>query len=128
MCSSDLLPSIGPLQHAWRDPIGSLLREQAGLIVDLRSGAYEKLAPVPDDALGRAVTVRVLNERRGKRTVVSHSNKATKGLLVRQLLLSRRTPETPRAFLTAVQSCGFEAEWVDARHGSPAQVDVILRD
>jgi cytoplasmic iron level regulating protein YaaA (DUF328/UPF0246 family) len=121
------LPGIGTLTHAWRDPLGSVLEAQEGLIVDLRSSVYEKLAPVPDDALQRTVTVRVLNERNGKRTVVSHSNKHTKGLLVGELLHSRRTPRSPRAFLEAVQACGFDAEWCEPMRGRPAQIDVILQ-
>ena len=48
-------------------------------VVDLRSGAYQQLGPVPG-----AVTVRV--ERDGK--VVSHFNKHYKGLLARELALS----------------------------------------
>ena len=50
------------------------------LVVDLRSGPYAALARVP-----HAVQVRVLRETDGVRTVVSHDNKWTKGLLARAL-------------------------------------------
>jgi cytoplasmic iron level regulating protein YaaA (DUF328/UPF0246 family) len=50
------------------------------LVIDLRSGPYATLARVPG-----AVQVRVLRERDGRRTVVSHDNKHTKGLLARTL-------------------------------------------
>ena len=51
------------------------------LVVDLRSGPYAALARIP-----HAVQVRVLREGDGGRTVVSHDNKWTKGLLARTLL------------------------------------------
>ena len=44
------------------------------------------------------VTVRVLHEVDGKRQVVSHFNKATKGRLVRALLEDGRDARSPRAF------------------------------
>ena len=50
------------------------------LVVDLRSGAYANLARAPG-----AVHVRVLRDEKGKRTVVSHDNKWTKGRLARAL-------------------------------------------
>ena len=73
------LPRVGSLAAAWR-PV--LEPELAGhrLVVDLRSGPYAALARVP-----HAVTVRVLRETGGTRTVVSHDNKHTKGLLARAL-------------------------------------------
>lgn len=73
------LPGIGSLAAAWR-PV--LEPELAGhrVVVDLRSGPYAALARVP-----HAVQVRVLRETDGVRTVVSHDNKWTKGLLARAL-------------------------------------------
>ena len=60
-----------------------------GLVVDLRSGSYAALAPVPG-----AVTVQVLSERPdGTRTVVSHFNKAHKGRLARLLATTTAEPE-----------------------------------
>ena len=53
----------------------------AGLIVDMRSGAYQQLGPVPG-----AVTVRVESvQEDGSRKVVSHFNKHYKGELARVL-------------------------------------------
>jgi hypothetical protein len=54
----------------------------AGLVVDLRSSSYAALARVPG-----AVQVRVLRETAGRRVVVSHDNKWTKGQLARLLCL-----------------------------------------
>ncbi len=121
------LPPIGPLHTAWRQPISAILEAAPGLIVDLRSGAYVNLGPVPGSVLDRAVSVRVLNERNGRRTVVSHNNKATKGRLVRSLVTIRRRPKDVTGLLDALDEEGYEVELSPARRAEPAIVDVILR-
>ena len=73
-----VLPSIGGLAPLWRPVLPKALAGE--LVVDLRSGAYAALAPLPD-----VVAVRVLREQDGRRTVVSHDNKWTKGRLARAL-------------------------------------------
>ena len=74
------LPGLGSLPPVWRPALEAELAAVRGLVVDLRSGAYAALARVPD-----AVQVRVLRKTDGHRTVVSHDNKWTKGLLARAL-------------------------------------------
>lgn len=74
------LPAIGSLAASWRPVLEPELAAHKGLVVDLRSGPYAALARVPD-----AVQVRVLRETDGTRSVVSHDNKHTKGLLAREL-------------------------------------------
>ena len=73
------LPGVGSLAAAWRPVLEPELAAHR-LVVDLRSGPYAALARVP-----HAVQVRVLREADGARTVVSHDNKWTKGLLARAL-------------------------------------------
>jgi hypothetical protein len=73
------LPGVGSLAAAWR-PVLEPELAASRLVVDLRSGPYAALARVP-----HAVQVRVLRESAGARTVVSHDNKWTKGLLARAL-------------------------------------------
>ena len=73
------LPGVGSLTAAWR-PVLEPELASARLVVDLRSGAYAALARVP-----HAVQVRVLRDTDGTRSVVSHDNKHTKGLLARAL-------------------------------------------
>ena len=46
--------------------------------------------------------MRVLHESGGKRTVVSHFNKATKGRIVRALLEDGADPRTPKALAETV--------------------------
>jgi cytoplasmic iron level regulating protein YaaA (DUF328/UPF0246 family) len=74
------LPGLGGLAPLWRPVLEPELAGADRLVVDLRSGAYAALARVPG-----AVDVRVLREERGRRTVVSHDNKYTKGHLARRL-------------------------------------------
>jgi cytoplasmic iron level regulating protein YaaA (DUF328/UPF0246 family) len=99
-----------------------------GLIVDLRSSGYVALGPVPPTAADRAVTVRVLQERGGKRTVVSHFNKATKGRIVRALMAGQRTPRTPEAFAEALADLGYRVEWTPPRPGRMTSIDVIVEE
>jgi uncharacterized protein len=77
------LPRVGGLASLWRPVLEPELSSESGLVVDLRSGAYAALARVP-----QAVEVRVLRESDGRRTVVSHDNKYTKGKLARALCSS----------------------------------------
>ena len=74
------LPGVGSLAAAWRPALEPELAAHRGLVVDLRSGPYAALARAP-----HAVQVRVLRESDGHRSVVSHDNKHTKGLLARAL-------------------------------------------
>lgn len=121
------LPAIGSLTTAWRESVSSVLEDAAGLIIDMRSSTYVNLGPVPEAVLDRAVTVRVLNERQGRRTVVSHNNKATKGRIVRSLVTTRRRPDDVPALLDALEAEGYEVELTAGRRAEPAILDVILR-
>jgi uncharacterized protein len=122
------LPGLGTLASAWKEPLSAVLEQVDGLIIDLRSGGYVSLGPVPDSAADRAVTVRVLQERNGKRTVVSHFNKATKGRIVRSLVSGRRTPRTPEAFADALDALGYRIEWTPAGGRRATSIDVIVED
>jgi cytoplasmic iron level regulating protein YaaA (DUF328/UPF0246 family) len=83
------LPGLPGLRAVWRPALAPVLAAVDELVVDLRSGSYAALAPVPG-----AVTVDVLSERPdGSRSVVSHFNKAHKGRVAR--LLATTTAEPP---------------------------------
>ena len=113
------LPGLPPLAALWREPVGSLLQAaDPELILDLRPGPYTALWPIPVGLRDRVVVGKVWQQDPadgGARTAVSHHNKATKGRLVRSLLLSRRRPRSPRALLDTVRACGWSAYLDDAR-------------
>ena len=69
------------MKARWGTAITDVLLAVDDLIVDMRSGAYQQLGPVPD-----AITVRVESlQEDGTRKVVSHFNKHYKGELARVL-------------------------------------------
>jgi cytoplasmic iron level regulating protein YaaA (DUF328/UPF0246 family) len=77
-----------------------------GLVVDLRSGSYAALAPVPG-----AVTVQVLSERPdGGRAVVSHFNKAHKGRLARLLATTPAEPDGVVRLRSLLRRAGLHVE------------------
>ena len=97
------LPDVGPLARSWRAPLAAVLdpiaRER--LVVDCRSAPYAAAWPGCGRGPGH-VSVSVLRELDGRRTVVSHFAKHTRGVLTRHLVL-REEPEpgTPRDLLEA---------------------------
>ncbi len=58
--------------------------------------------------------------------MVSHSNKATKGRIVRSLMDSRRTADDPDALRTDLTRAGFRVEPGVSGPGRPAVLDVIV--
>lgn len=85
------LGRIGPLAAMWRAAVGATLtREAAGrLVVDCRSSDYATVWR-PDPA--RVLHIRVEREWHGKRAVVSHGAKHTRGLLTGALLAAPADP------------------------------------
>jgi uncharacterized protein len=76
------------------------------LVVDLRSGSYASLGRLPD-----AVSVDVLAEHPdGRRTVVTHFNKAHKGRLARVLATTRSEPNDAGAVAAVARRAGMRVE------------------
>jgi cytoplasmic iron level regulating protein YaaA (DUF328/UPF0246 family) len=100
----------------WRRHLPASLGK--GLIIDLRSGPYAAMwKPSQPHA-----TVRVLHERDGRRTIVSHFNKATKGRLVRDLAISGARPRTVDELVVVLRDLKHTIE----REGD--RVDVIVNE
>jgi uncharacterized protein len=106
------LPGLGGVAAHWRSHLGPVVGEMAGrgLVVDLRSSTYAAFWRPTADLAARVVTVRVLHEVAGRRQVVSHFNKATKGRLVRALLEDGRDARTPRALASLLTDLGWQVE------------------
>jgi uncharacterized protein len=91
LSATSKLPGRPTLASRWRPLLEPVLAQiaSAELVVDLRSGSYAALGRLPG-----AVRVDVIAEHAGgRRTVVSHFNKAHKGRLARALATTRSEPE-----------------------------------
>ena len=121
------MPGLGALASIWRDAIAAELGAVKGPILDLRSGAYVSLGPIPESIAHRAFMGRVLLEQRGKRSVVSHHNKATKGRLVRAVLERSSAPKSVDAVPDYLTSLGFATEVREPKKdGDPLGLDIIV--
>lgn len=102
------LPGRPTLAARWRPLLEPVLAKVATdeLVVDLRSGSYESLGRLPG-----AVRVDVIAEHPdGRRTVVSHFNKAHKGRLARALVTTRAEPDDAAAVAAVARRAGMRVE------------------
>ncbi len=118
LSASSKLPGRPGLAVRWRpvlEPVLAGLAERE-LIVDLRSGAYAGLGRIAD-----AVRVDVLAEHPdGRRSVITHFNKAHKGRLARALATSMSEPDDAAAVAAVARRAGMRVE----RNGN--QLTVIV--
>lgn len=120
MSGSVTLPRLGTVASRWKPVVPQAIAElaESELVLDLRSGTYVALGSAP----AGSVTLRVLTEKDGKRSIVSHSNKATKGQIVRRVLAEGVEAKDVDTFAEALRDLG----WVIEESG-PARLDVVLR-
>lgn len=123
------LPGHGGVAAHWRKVLGPVVDAAAGsgLVVDLRSSVYAGFwRPEPEHS-AQVASVRVLHETGGRRTVVSHFNKATKGRIVRAVLERGTDARTPEAFANLLGELGWVVETgAPGRYGLP--LDVIVHE
>ncbi|GAB3598474.1 peroxide stress protein YaaA [Angustibacter peucedani] len=122
------LPGVGPLATFWRPRLDQPLAAAAGrgLVVDCRSSTYQAAWTPPAGLARRTVAVRVLSEVDGRRTVVSHMAKHTRGLVTRHLLERDDEPRSAAALASAVGEA-FRCELVaPPRPGRPWTLDVVV--
>jgi len=111
LSGSSVIASVGSLTAYWKaDLLEALGQYNNELILDMRSGSYEKLAPVKQ--LEQPVAgVKVLTNVNGVLKPVTHFNKATKGDLVRAACNSSLKPPTKVEQLAIYfTKLGFQAE------------------
>ncbi|WP_291378317.1 peroxide stress protein YaaA [Demequina sp.] len=122
------LPRIGGLSAYWKKHLDPHLTEVAdgSVVVDCRSSSYAA-AWAPRDAPWLAV--RVLRELDGRRTVVSHMAKHTRGLLTAHLMGYETAPQSPQDVADAAASL-VGASLVDvaleARNQGPDHLTVVV--
>lgn len=123
------LPGVGAVAGVWREALPGVVEDAVGhgLLVDLRSTAYAAFWRPPAALAERVVSVRVLHEAGGKRSVVSHFNKATKGRIVRAVLEDGGAPLRPAAFAAQLRDLGWTVE-----EGEPTRtgtrLDVVVKE
>ena len=106
LSAGSALPGLPTLRALWKPVLTDVLAATDELVVDLRSGAYADLAPVPG-----AVTVQVLSERPdGSRAVVSHFNKAHKGRIARLLATTTAEPADVVRLRALLRRAGLHVE------------------
>ncbi|RHW24662.1 peroxide stress protein YaaA [Nocardioides immobilis] len=123
------MPGLGPVAGWWRESLGPAVVDALGkgLLVDLRSSMYAGFWRPPAELAPRVATVRVLHEVAGRRQVVSHFNKATKGRLVRALLEDGGDPRTPAGLAELLSDLGWTVEMEEpTKKGT--QLDVVVSE
>ncbi len=125
------LPGLGRLAAYWKPQLAPALEEFAAghLLVDCRSSTYAAAWTPP---AGQTVAVNVFQERDGKRTVVSHFAKHTRGELARGLLTRPgKAPQTPEQLLRFASDPVFQERWkaelVPGTSRKPHALNLILR-
>lgn len=119
LSAGSALPGRPTLAARWKPELEPVLAAVAAgeLVVDLRSGSYAALARVPG-----AVTVTVLAEHPdGRRTVVSHFNKAHKGRLARLLAGTRAEPADAAAVAALARRAGMRVQ-----RPSPDAIEIVV--
>ena len=106
------IPGFRTLAAEWKPALPEALAALGeDVVIDLRSGGYQQLGPVPD-----AITVTVLTEGPdGTRTVVSHFNKHHKGMVARSLIRSRKQVRDINSLAAIVADGGQRAEVASER-------------
>lgn len=106
------LPGLGSLAGRWRSVLDPTMAGLAGsgVVVDCRSATYASAWRPRGELARRTVAVRVFTEVAGRRTVVSHLAKQTRGLVARWLLEAlspARTPAEVAAVVEAHRRCAL---------------------
>jgi uncharacterized protein len=122
------LPGVGALTRLWQELLTARLAEETGLILDLRSGSYVKLGPLPACVADRAVVARVLQKMpSGPPKLVTHFNKATKGRIVRAIAQHRRALQTPREMAELLaRQVGEVTLAKPLKAGQPHQLEIVV--
>jgi cytoplasmic iron level regulating protein YaaA (DUF328/UPF0246 family) len=98
------LPRTPSLAAYWRADLRRALPDD-GLVIDMRSGPY---AAAWAPRYAERVSVRAFTEQNGKRTVISHMVKATRGDIARVLL--ERPVDSAAAAADVLSAAGYEVE------------------
>lgn len=122
------LAGVGGLEPVWRAVLPAVLERAAGakgVVVDCRSSSYLAMGR-PAAVADRTVEVRVLRDEAGRRSVVSHMAKHTRGEVARHLLETGADPRTVAGLAQVLAGCWEVDLHPPARSGRPWTVDVVV--
>lgn len=111
LSSGSKLPGMGTLASQWKPYLSNALGAlDDDVVIDLRSGGYRALGPIPG-----AMDVTVLTEGAdGSRSVVSHFNKHHKGVMARSLVTTRKRVRDIESLAAVVSDGGQRTEIASA--------------
>ncbi|MFT4050087.1 MAG: peroxide stress protein YaaA [Solirubrobacterales bacterium] len=119
------LPRMKGLAAYWKPALERVLPSD-GLVVDMRSSGY---VAAWKPAGGTLLGVRVFVEEEGKRSVVTHMAKATRGDVARILVESKQVSDDPHGVEKILAAAGLRTELVEPeKAGGPWNLDVILSE
>jgi len=123
-----VVPKVGSLTKFWSDSITQAITDHGEFVIDLRSGIYVKLGPTGKDIADQVVIPRIMQKMpTGAPKVVSHSNKATKGRLVRSLAQAAKSVTSVEQLAELAAKVALDVKIVKpAKAGVPWGLDVIV--
>lgn len=123
-----VVPKIGSLTKFWSESITQAISDQDEFVIDLRSGNYLKLGPTGKEISDQVVVPRIMQKMlKGAPKVVSHSNKATKGRLVRALAQSAKSVTSLEQLADLAAKVALDVAIVKpTKSGIPWGLDVIV--
>ena len=101
------LPAFRLKDH-WRRAAGGRLGEHAqqfDVVLDLRSGGYRELAPLPD-----ATVLDIVSDTGGRRRALNHWNKHANGVLVSIMMREQPSPRSAAEFVAWCSDHGILVE------------------
>ena len=120
-----VLPKLGSLTKVWAKQCSNILEHQNDFIIDMRSGNYVKLGPIP--AGSNAVVPKIMQRMpSGPPKVISHHNKATKGRILRAIAQSKMKVTSLDSLVAVIGRLGADVRVHEAKHGKPATMDVVV--
>jgi cytoplasmic iron level regulating protein YaaA (DUF328/UPF0246 family) len=118
------LPKLGSLNALWKPIVTKALENiKTDLIVDCRSSTYQGVW-TPD--LKKTVAIRVFAEKAGKRTVVTHMSKKTRGDITKFLVMQTKSPKTAQELQKLVAK-EFKCKLVKPEGKKSWLLDVIVK-
>lgn len=116
------LPKIGSLNSLWKKVLPQALEKiKTDLIVDCRSSTYQGVW-VPD--LNKTVGIRVFTIKNGKKSVVTHMSKKTRGEVTKLLVQSSKPAKTPQELQKLINK-KFKSELIKPTSKTSWYLDVI---